>query len=79
LVFTESAAFYDVLYSFVDYEAAVREIRQRLDAQAPHARSLLDVGCGTGRHVELLRERYEVEGLDINPRCSGLRGSALPA
>jgi ubiquinone/menaquinone biosynthesis C-methylase UbiE len=66
-VFTESAAFYDVLYSFVDYGAAVREIRATLDAQAPHANSLLDVGCGTGRHLELLRERYEVEGLDINP------------
>jgi SAM-dependent methyltransferase len=79
-VFTESAAFYDVLYSFVDYEATVRELRATLDAQAPHARSLLDVGCGTGRHLELLRERYEVEGLDINPtmlkaareRCPGV-------
>jgi ubiquinone/menaquinone biosynthesis C-methylase UbiE len=66
-VFTESAAFYDVLYSFLDYEATVRELQATLDAQAPHARSLLDVGCGTGRHLELLRERYEVEGLDINP------------
>lgn len=79
-MFTESAAFYDVLYSFVDYEATVRELRATLDAQAPHARSLLDVGCGTGRHLELLRERYEVEGLDINPtmlkaareRCPGV-------
>jgi ubiquinone/menaquinone biosynthesis C-methylase UbiE len=78
LVFTESAAFYDVLYSFVDYEAAVREIRQRLDAQAPHARSLLDVGCGTGRHVELLRERYEVEGLDINPTMLRLARERSP-
>ena len=42
-------------------------IQATLDAQAPRARSLLDVGCGTGRHLELLRERYEVEGLDINP------------
>lgn len=66
-MFTESAAFYDVLYSFVDYGAAVREIRAKLDAQAPRASNLLDVGCGTGRHLELLRERYEVEGLDINP------------
>ena len=66
-MFTESAAFYDVLYSFLDYEAAVRELQATLDGHAPHARSLLDVACGTGRHLELLRERYEVEGLDINP------------
>jgi SAM-dependent methyltransferase len=77
-VFTESAAFYDVLYSFVDYEAAVRDIAARLDERAPHARSLLDVGCGTGRHLELLRERYEVEGLDLNPTLLALARERCP-
>jgi SAM-dependent methyltransferase len=79
-VFARSAAFYDQLYSFVDYEAAVRNITAVLDAQAPRASSLLDVGCGTGRHLELLRQRYEVEGLDVSPamlsaarqRCPGV-------
>jgi ubiquinone/menaquinone biosynthesis C-methylase UbiE len=79
-VFAESAAFYDVLYSFLDYGAAVRKIQATLDAHAPHARRLLDVACGTGRHLELLRTRYEVEGVDINPtmlkaareRCPGV-------
>jgi ubiquinone/menaquinone biosynthesis C-methylase UbiE len=77
-VFDESAAFYDVLYSFVDYEAAVREIRTTLDAQAPDATRLLDVGCGTGRHLELLHERYEVEGLDINPTLLGAARERCP-
>lgn len=79
-MFTESAAFYDLLYGFVDYAAAVRKIEAMLERQAPDAATLLDVGCGTGRHLELLRERYRVEGLDINPvmlatardRCPGV-------
>jgi ubiquinone/menaquinone biosynthesis C-methylase UbiE len=79
-VFEKSAAFYDVLYSFVDYEKAVRYIRATLDREAPEAQTLLDVGCGTGRHLELLSERYEVAGVDINPtmlqvaraRCPGV-------
>jgi ubiquinone/menaquinone biosynthesis C-methylase UbiE len=79
-VFTHSASFYDALYSFKDYGASVRELIRVLDREAPDARSLLDVACGTGRHLELLRERYEVEGLDLNPtilevareRCPGV-------
>jgi ubiquinone/menaquinone biosynthesis C-methylase UbiE len=65
-VFKESAVFYDVLYSFVDYDEAVRRIRATLDREAPKAKTLLDVACGTGRHLELLGQRYEVEGADIN-------------
>lgn len=79
-MFIHSAPFYDALYSFKDYGAAVREIRRFLDQEAPQAKRLLDVGCGTGRHLELLRERYDVEGLDLNPamlevareRCPGV-------
>jgi ubiquinone/menaquinone biosynthesis C-methylase UbiE len=79
-MFTESAAFYDLLYGFVDYPAVVRKIEAILEREAPDAQTLLDVGCGTGRHLELLRERYRVEGLDINPvmlatardRCPGV-------
>jgi SAM-dependent methyltransferase len=79
-VFTESARFYDTLYGFKDYGAAVGYLRRVLDDAAPRAASLLDVGCGTGRHLELLRDRYEVQGLDLNPdlldvarvRCPGV-------
>ncbi len=49
-------------------------------AASPNARTLLDVACGTGKHLECLRNYYEVEGLDINSellakeqqRCPGV-------
>jgi SAM-dependent methyltransferase len=80
-VFTESAQFYDALYRFKDYGASVSYLRSVLDEAAPDAGSLLDIACGTGRHLELLRDHYEVEGVDINPelleiareRCPGVR------
>jgi SAM-dependent methyltransferase len=29
--------------------------------------TLLDVACGTGRHLEVLRQHYRAEGLDLDP------------
>jgi SAM-dependent methyltransferase len=77
-MFTESAAFYDTLYSFKDYRAAVRDLNAVFDEVAPDARSLLDVACGTGRHLELLRDRYEVEGLDLNPKLLDVARERCP-
>jgi SAM-dependent methyltransferase len=66
-VFTRSAEFYDQLYHFKDYAAASRQLEDLIRQLLPAARTLLDVACGTGRHLEHLRARFEVEGLDINP------------
>jgi ubiquinone/menaquinone biosynthesis C-methylase UbiE len=66
-MFTKSARFYDALYAFKDYAAAAAQLRALLQERRPDAATLLDVGCGTGKHLEQLRERYEVAGLDINP------------
>jgi SAM-dependent methyltransferase len=46
----------------------------------PNAKTLLDVACGTGRHLEYLRKKLIVEGFDINSelleiaraRCPGI-------
>jgi len=32
----------------------------------PSARTLLDVACGTGKHLEVLQHEFEVEGLDLD-------------
>ena len=65
-MFTKSARYYDALYGFKDYSAAAGEIHKVIQRLNPKAKSLLDVACGTGRHVEKLSAHYRVEGLDIN-------------
>ena len=75
-----SARWYDALCRSRDYEGAVNVLRTRLRDAAPSAASLLDVGCGTGRHLEYLGSSYEVEGLDASvgmleiarARCPGV-------
>jgi SAM-dependent methyltransferase len=62
-----TAQYYDRIYSFKDYEADVRRlipiIRENLQSGGNR---LLDVACGTGRHIEYLRAHFHVEGLDIS-------------
>jgi SAM-dependent methyltransferase len=66
-VFTRSARFYDAIYSWKDYLAETERLDGLIRERRPAARTLLDVACGTGLHLEHLRDRYEVEGLDLDP------------
>ena len=67
-MFSESAEFYDVIYSFKDYTAEAAEVAALVRSHSPHARTILDVGCGTGEHARLLavNHGFEVDGLDID-------------
>ena len=65
-MYLHSASLYDVMHPTQDYHAAATELRRLIDRHCPDARSLLDVACGTGRHLVLLRDDYEVEGVDIS-------------
>ena len=77
-MFTRSAPFYDALYAFKDYVAAAEQLDALIRQHAPGARSLLDVGCGTGRHLERFREWYAVEGLDVDPQMVAIARDRLP-
>ncbi|HEY4346195.1 MAG TPA: class I SAM-dependent methyltransferase [Gaiellaceae bacterium] len=67
-MFSHSARIYDAVYSFKDYAAESEQIDAVIRDRAPGAASLLDVACGTGRHLGHLRARYRVEGIDLDPQ-----------
>lgn len=61
------ARFYDRIYAGKDYAGEAAEIRRRaLRTVGPGPRTLLDVACGSGRHLELLRRRFTVRGVDAS-------------
>jgi dTDP-3-amino-3,4,6-trideoxy-alpha-D-glucopyranose N,N-dimethyltransferase len=66
-MYTKSAQFYDALYHFKGYADASKRLHQLIQQRNRNARTLLDIACGTGRHIENLPQFYHVEGLDINP------------
>lgn len=77
-MFTHTAGLYDRLYGFKDYEGAAAKLDGVIRANAPGARSLLDVGCGTGRHLRALQDRYEVAGLDLDENLIAVAREAAP-
>jgi SAM-dependent methyltransferase len=66
-MFTKTAAYYDALYHFKDYRGACQRLHKLIQQLYPTAATLLDVACGTGKHLEYLQENYQVAGLDLNP------------
>jgi SAM-dependent methyltransferase len=57
--YTVTARAYDLLYRNKDYRGEVDEIAALVEARRPGATSVLDVGCGTGAHLEWFARRYE--------------------
>jgi dTDP-3-amino-3,4,6-trideoxy-alpha-D-glucopyranose N,N-dimethyltransferase len=78
-VFERSARVYDLLYAFKDYEAEARDLVALIHARNPVASSLLDVACGTGKHLELLREGFpDVAGVDLEEDLLTVARERLP-
>jgi SAM-dependent methyltransferase len=78
LPYEQSAHLYDLMYARRDYTAAAEEIHALVADTLPGARNLLDIGCGTGRHLEVLSRWYEGEGLDLNPKMLELAQARCP-
>src|SRR3989337_1249699 len=76
--YEKSARYYDLLYSWKDYEAEAKSLHELIQQHNPGAATLLDVACGTGKHLELLSEHYEVEGVDIAPEFVDLAKERNP-
>lgn len=66
-MFDKSAHLYDLAYSFKDYAGESAWVRNAVHSRVPHATSLLDVACGTGKHLEYLGAEFDCQGLDLNP------------
>ncbi|MCI4354671.1 MAG: class I SAM-dependent methyltransferase, partial [Thermoplasmata archaeon] len=65
-LYYDLAEYYDRIYASKDYAAEARRLTRLALRLCPGARTLLDVACGTGRHLATFREQFEVQGLDAS-------------
>ncbi|MEP6758104.1 MAG: class I SAM-dependent methyltransferase [Actinomycetota bacterium] len=78
-MFDRSAHLYDLIYGFKDYEGEARDLLALIRDRNPGASSLLDVACGTGEHLRLLRSSIDrAEGVDIEPQMLAIAQQKLP-
>lgn len=79
-MFSQSARVYDAIYStFKDFAVEASRVHALVEARRPGGRTLLDVACGTGAHLEHLAEHYDVVGVDLDPEMIGVARDRLPA
>jgi SAM-dependent methyltransferase len=77
-MFSRSARLYDAVYASIrDYPREAAELDRLIQERCPGARTLLDVACGTGAHLEHLAG-YEAEGLDLDPEMLAVARERLP-
>lgn len=66
-VFGDYARYYDLLYREKDYAAEAAYVLSLVRKSVPHARSILELGCGTGMHAQhLAGSGVFVHGVDCS-------------
>jgi ubiquinone/menaquinone biosynthesis C-methylase UbiE len=68
LEYTILAKYYDLFFSKTkDYKVEALGIKKLVDKyKQTNGKELLDVACGTGRHIQHLRKWYHCTGTDLN-------------
>lgn len=75
--YSRSARLYDLIYAFKGFEDTGERLRELIRNRAPNASSILDVGCGTGQHLQMLGDLERV-GLDLSEEMLAVAAERCP-
>lgn len=77
-MYANVAKYYDAIYSFKNYVDECTKLNSWIDRLAPHAATLLDVACGSGKHLQEFGKRFEIYGVDYEPQFVEMAKKRLP-
>ena len=67
IVYKELAKYYDLIYSWKDYKKEANQINKLINKyKKSDENELLDVGCGTGKHLHYFKDKFSCTGIDLN-------------
>ena len=75
--YAQFARFYDRIVG--DRSSELRRIRAYVDAHRPGARSLLELGCGTGALLAGLAGSFALTGIDRSPEMLAIAADRVPS
>lgn len=77
--FGKYSAYYDLLYRDKDYAAEADYVARTLRGMRPDARTILELGSGTGRHGRMLADMgFEVHGVERSPEMVEVAQAGRP-
>jgi len=66
-MYKKLAKYYDLIYHWKEYEKEANSIKDLIKKYRKSVGNLLlDVGCGTGKHLEQFKDDFSCTGIDIN-------------
>jgi SAM-dependent methyltransferase len=66
-VFKNYSRYYNLIYKDKDYKGEANYVMSLLRKYSPHSRTLLDLGCGTGKHeIYFVKNNFKVTGVEIS-------------
>jgi ubiquinone/menaquinone biosynthesis C-methylase UbiE len=79
LSYKELARYYDLIYTFKDYQKEAEKVQTIIEKfKKSEGHELLDVACGTAKHLLFLQDSYQCTGVDMSDEMLEIAKRKLP-
>ncbi|MBS0351612.1 MAG: class I SAM-dependent methyltransferase [Proteobacteria bacterium] len=78
-VFKELTKYYDLIYSWKDYQKEADKIKSLIKKyKKSDGHDLLEVACGTGKHLAYLKDSFSILATDLNKTMLSIASKNVP-